>query len=141
MNATLQPRRVRHESGAAALEFAVVLPILLMILFGILEFGRIMMVCHMLTTTAREGVRQASLPGADTASVMAVITNELSQAGLMYDSCELDPPDISTANRDDPVTVRVRINYESIAWVPGFFPGLTGIQLEGVAVMRKEGFG
>ena len=74
--------RLRGESGAAALEFAVVLPILLMILFGILEFGRIMMVSHVLTTTAREGVRQACLPGADTASVMMTIVNELNQAGL-----------------------------------------------------------
>ncbi|MFH1738938.1 MAG: TadE family protein [bacterium] len=132
--------RFGRESGAATVELAAVLPILLMFVFGIVEFGRVTMVCHVLTTTAREGARKACLPGADNSTVLERIANELAQAGLTYDSYELSPADISTADRDEPVTVSVRINYESIAWVSGFFPGLSGMQLQGVAVMRKEGF-
>ncbi len=141
----LGPRRKNtlknSEKGAATLEFALLLPLLLPILFGIVEFGRAMMICHVLTTTAREGARAASLPGADNSLVMSTILNELSQAGLSYDSCELIPDDVATAERDTPVTVRIRINYGSIACIPGFFPGLSDLQLQGVAVMRKEGFG
>ncbi len=131
----------KNDSGAATLEFAMLLPFLLPILFGIVEFGRAMMISHVLTTTAREGARVAALPGGDNTVVMSAILNELSQVGLSYDSCELIPEDVTTAERGEPVTVRIRIHYGSIACVPGFFPGLSDLQLEGVAVMRKEGFG
>ncbi len=128
------------ERGAATVELAVVLPILLSFLFGIMELGRVTMVCHVLSTTAREGARNACLPGADNATVLSRITDELSRSGLTLDSCEFIPSDVSTASRDQPVTVAVRINYESISWVSGLLPGLSGMQLQGVAVMRKEGF-
>ncbi|RJP33486.1 MAG: pilus assembly protein [Candidatus Omnitrophota bacterium] len=141
MNAMRRQNPIRNERGAATLEFAMVLPILLAFLFGIIEFGRIMTVSNLLTSSAREGARVAALPGATNAVVLAKISEELAHAGLSYDDFEFDPVDLSTAARDTPITIRVIINYESIAWVPGFFPGLNGIQLEGVTVMRKEGFG
>lgn len=45
------------QRGASALEFAIVLPILLLLLFGIIEFGFILYNKAMLTNAAREGVR------------------------------------------------------------------------------------
>ena len=129
------------ERGTATVEFAVVLPLLLLIIFGILEFGRIMMVVHMLNSAAREGARVAALPGTDNDMVLARISEELSGAGLSVDSYVFTPADITDAERNDPVTVNLRINYSSIAWVPGFFPGLDEMILQGVVVMRKEGFG
>lgn len=140
MRTVRQPNWLRAERSVATLEFAMVLPILLLVLFGILEFGRIMTVSHVLTAAARDGARIAVLPGADNSQVLAAVNNQLSQAGISYDSYEFTPSDVSTASRDDPVTIRISINYESIAWVPGFIPGLSGVQLQGVAVMRKEGF-
>ncbi len=133
--------KIGNEQGSATLEFAIVLPMLLMFLFGIIEFGRVMSVRSVLNSSAREGARVAILPGATNSDVLAKINQELSHAGLSYDDFEFTPSDLSTAPRDNPITIRVRINYESIAWVPGFFPGLGGTQLEGVTVMRKEGFG
>ncbi len=130
----------RSERGAAVVEFAVVLPILLSFLFGIMEFGRIMMVSHTLNNAARAGARIAVLPGADNASVLNAINQELSGCGLSLDEYELSPSDISGADRDDPITVTVRINYESIGLVTGFFPMFNDTQLEGTVVMRKEGF-
>lgn len=135
-NTHFRPR----ERGAAVVEFAVVLPILLAFLFGIIEFGRIMSVCHTLNNAARAGARIAALPGATNASVTNAINAELSGCGLAADSLVFDPVDISTAVRDDPITVTVTINYESIGLVTGYFPMLSGKQLTGKVVMRKEGF-
>jgi hypothetical protein len=73
--------------------------------------------------------------------VLAKINQELAGAGLTVDRYVFSTSDISDAERNDPVTVNLRINYSSIAWVPGFFPGLDGMVLEGLVVMRKEGFG
>ncbi len=131
----------RGEKGGAVVEMAVIMPILFMFLFGIVEFGRIMMVSHSLNNAARAGARVAVLPGATNAAVVAAITNELAGTGLTMDSYQLSPEDVSAAERDDPITVRVTINYDSITWVAGFFPGLSGTQLHGTVIMRKEGFG
>lgn len=122
------------------MEFAVVLPILLSFLFGIMEFGRIMMVSHTLNNAARAGARIAVLPGANNASVLNAINQELSGCGLSLDEYELSPSDVSGAGRDEPITVTIRINYESIGLVTGFFPMFNDTQLVGTVVMRKEGF-
>jgi hypothetical protein len=58
--------KYRQESGAELLEAAVVLPILLMLLLGIITFGRAWNVYQTITRAAREGARQAVLtPCAD----------------------------------------------------------------------------
>ena len=60
----------RHEKqtdnpvrGAAAVELAVVLPLLLTLVFGIIEFGWVFMVRETLVNSSREGARVAVLQG------------------------------------------------------------------------------
>ena len=50
-----------NERGAAAVELALILPLLLLILFGIMEFGRAYNVQVSLTQAAREGARYAAV--------------------------------------------------------------------------------
>ena len=52
-------RRTSGSRGAAALEFALVLPILLLILGGIVDFARAYMELQMMTNAASEGARMA----------------------------------------------------------------------------------
>ena len=56
-------RRLRERNGTAAVELALVLPLFLTLLLGVLEFARLGMVMQVLTTAAREGCREAALPG------------------------------------------------------------------------------
>src|SRR3546814_4970474 len=52
--------RQRARSGAAAVEFAIVLPIFLMLLFGIIQFGSVLFLHNHIVKAAREtGRRQA----------------------------------------------------------------------------------
>jgi Flp pilus assembly pilin Flp len=51
----------RGERGAAAVEFALVLPVLLLVIFGIIDFGRMLNAQITLTEAAREGARATSL--------------------------------------------------------------------------------
>lgn len=53
--------RSRRERGAAAVEMAIVLPLLLLVLGGILEFGRALFIQNMATNAAREGARMRAL--------------------------------------------------------------------------------
>jgi len=55
----------RRDRGAAAVEFALVLPLLLLIVFGIIDFGRALNAQITLTQAAREGVRLAALGYSD----------------------------------------------------------------------------
>ena len=55
----------REERGAALVEFALALPLLLVVLAGIVDFGFAFQRYEVITNAAREGARLASLPGFD----------------------------------------------------------------------------
>ena len=57
--------RVKSERGAALLEAAITIPMLLLVSVGIFEFGRAWQTWQVLTNAAREGARLAVLPGPD----------------------------------------------------------------------------
>jgi Flp pilus assembly protein TadG len=57
-----------RDRGAAAVEFALLLPLLLLIVFGIIDFGRMLNAQITLTQAAREGARLEALGQANVAS-------------------------------------------------------------------------
>jgi len=65
-----QTSRRRHEGhldrGAAAVEMALVLPLLLLVLFGLVDFGRLYNAQMQITQAAREAVRVMALGGTTT---------------------------------------------------------------------------
>lgn len=64
----------RRERGAAAVEFAIVLPILLLFLAGIIDFGRAMYTQAIVTNAAREGARAAVVNANASARATAAAT-------------------------------------------------------------------
>jgi Flp pilus assembly pilin Flp len=63
MNASRIAQRFRREEGAAAVEFALILTVLVVILFGITEFGRAYSSLEIYVSAAREGARVAAVRG------------------------------------------------------------------------------
>ena len=59
----------QEERGAALVEFALALPLLLVVIAGIVDFGFTFQRYEIITNAAREGARMASLPGYDQTSV------------------------------------------------------------------------
>ncbi len=55
----------KSERGSAAVELAIILPILLTLLFGIVEFGRAYNASIVVTHAAREAVRKVALGATD----------------------------------------------------------------------------
>jgi Flp pilus assembly protein TadG len=53
-------RGLRGEQGAIAVEFAIILPVLLLLVFGIIDFGHAWYMKHMMSDASREGARYAT---------------------------------------------------------------------------------
>lgn len=73
-------RRVRDQRGAVAVEFALILPVLLLILFGTIEFGRVWSQYQVFQGAAREGARCAAVA----ASSNCVIQDHINGASGAY---------------------------------------------------------
>ena len=95
-----QRRAGGSERGAALLEVALTLPLLLLVATGIFEFGRAYQTWQILTNAAREGARLAVLPGIDDDAVEERVQEYLA-AGLITGA---DAADV-TIDRDTTVDI------------------------------------
>lgn len=133
----------RKRRGAAAVEFALVAPLFFLLIVGMLEFGRAVMVQQILTNAAREGARAAVLDGATANGVRNSVTTYLSNAGITGSTVQITPTEPATAGFGQPVTVQVSIPFGQVSWVPlPTIPfsnvNLKAITLRATAVMRRE---
>ena len=123
--------------GSAVVEFAIVAPLLFVFIFGIIEFGRMLMVHQVITNAAREASRHGVTSGADNGSVTTRIASALTGTGITGYSVTFSPSDISQADVDESVQVTISVPYENVSWVSGFLP-LQGRILSASCAMRKE---
>ena len=124
--------------GTSTVEFALVAPVFLLFLMGIIEFGRVMMVQNVLITAAREGARAAIISGATADSVIDKATSYASTCGFAGATATVDPADLSDATTEDPITVTVSVNFNDVSWLPApWF--LNNQTLAGSTSMRLEG--
>ena len=65
----MRKQLIKNERGAALIEAAVTIPMILLISVGIFEFGRAYQTWQVITNAAREGARIAVLPGMDDTAV------------------------------------------------------------------------
>ena len=86
---TLIRDRISREEGVAAVEFALILPVLALMLFGILEFGRVWSQYQVFQGAAREGARCAAVQATEFSD--CEIQPAIDQAAAPYD------PDVDAA--------------------------------------------
>lgn len=130
-----RPRGVRHvgtEAGESMVEFALVLPVLLLVLVGVVQFALVHHAQNVVTTAAQEGAMLAAAEGGDAIDgeqrTRDVLGSGLGHAGESFD--------VATSDDGETVTVRTSGDY------PLIFPwlGSRDIQLDATASVRKEGF-
>lgn len=123
--------------GAAVVEFAVVAPLLVLLVTGMLEFGRMVMVQQVLTNASREGARAAIVGNTTTGEVEEVVADYTTAGGIPSVTTNITPDPPNTAAYGDPVSVTVSVPFSSTSWVPSpFFLGST--TLSATSVMRRE---
>jgi len=140
--AHLANRRTRqafgHRRGAAVVELAIVAPIFLLMLVGIIELGRALMVQQVIINASRVGARQAIIPGAGQADVEAAVEAYASSVAVPGVTVTVTPSP-SGASAGDMITVTTSVDFANVSWLasPWFLGGAT---LNASSEMRKEGF-
>jgi Flp pilus assembly protein TadG len=74
--------RLRSERGAELIEFALVFPLLLLVVLGIIDFGFLFQRYEVLTNATREGARLATLPSYTEADVQDRVCDFLTAGGV-----------------------------------------------------------
>jgi len=137
----MRAKRIRdtrkNERGQSLVEFALVVPMLLLLVFGIAELGRAWMTKNILTGAVREAARIAAVPvpgttmGWNGPAATARGNQILVAAGI--------PPTVSVS---DPGTengdVIATVTYNFPVAIAGFIPGLGNIALTSTTTMRRE---
>ena len=127
----------KKRKGAAVVEFAIVAPVFFLMIFGMIEYGRMVMVQQVLTNASREGARQAVLDGSTTTQVSTVVTDYLSSSSITGATVTVTPDPPGNAAFGDPVTVTVSVPFSQVSWLPSpMFLG--GTTMSATTVMRRE---
>ena len=140
--ATVSVRRhVGRRRGVAAVEFAVVASLLFVLILGIIELGRAMMVLEVLNNAARNGARVGVLSGSTNDLVTKAVNDTLSGSTVSGHTTTIlvngSSGSVSSAASGDAITVAVNVPYSKVTWLPAtLFMG--GKSLSGRAVMRRE---
>ena len=101
--------RKRHtdRTGAAAVEMALTLPLLLLLLFGAYEISRANMIMHGCEAAAYEGARVGIVPGATVAEVNDAVNEVLATIGIANANVATTPVNLDTDTETVQVTIEV----------------------------------
>lgn len=119
------------DRGAAAVEFALILPIVLLVIFAIIDFGRMLNAQITLTEAAREGARAAALVDPDGATAGEERARQAANGALGT----IDP-EVTDCSNPATVNAVVEITYEFTFVTPlGLLTGDGTTELTGHGVM------
>ena len=140
--------KIKDVRGASAIEFAIILPLLVVLVFGIIEFSILMYDKAMITNASREGARTGIVfftnpDGTNHPSdsdIMNIVNQYCQNYLITFGATSALNTTISRTgdSSGDPLTVRVIYQYDFLV-LPNFVAGLMGgINLAAETVMRME---
>lgn len=142
--------RKPRDAGQSLIELVLVLPLLLLLLFGILEFANAWRTYQVVTNSGREGCRHAVIPGSTDASVEAVIDSRLAAGGLdpaakgyLLTRCELGGGVTSCVGQDVIVDLTYPFQFRMVGPIAELICGNCGtnfgsVTLSTQTIMRSE---
>ena len=147
MAALKRIRNLSDQRGAQLIEAALVLPLLLLVVLGILDFGMLFWQFESVTNAAREGARVAILSGYSTTDVENRVQQYLDDAGLT-DTAAISvvaPAGVDVGGGTCITMTGATVSYPHtfflVGGVVGYFGGtsLTSTSLNATSMMRYEG--
>lgn len=153
----VSPRRSSRR-GASLVEMAFVLPVFLLLVFALVEFGHALMVMNILTTVAKDAAHEGSFDGTSTADVVAFANQRLAAVlgedkatvtvknaatfessdtdGATVDVTALSAVELNDLESRDLFLVHIEVPYNAVALLPPFW--VDSITFRGDSIMRRE---
>jgi len=140
--ACLKGRGIHHgqRRGVAAVEMAIALPLLILLILGLIEYSWLFLTKQALTNSARQGARIGATLDATSDEVRDAVTQSMTSAGLAASgySVTITPGDITALTPGEPLTVTVQLSYANVGLIKlALIP--TPATLASSAVMAREG--
>jgi len=129
--------RNHKRRGAAVVEMAFVTPVLFLLVFGMIDVGRAVMVQNLIANAARDGARAAVLDGATASEIQNQVVDYLAASGISGATAIVSPNPLTLADLGDPVSVTAQVPFNSVSWLPSSMY-FEGVNLEATVVMRRE---
>ena len=141
-------KRLRRQAGSNLVEFALVLPLLLILVMGIVEVGLVIYDKAVITNAAREGARAGIVfrdPRMQLGEIQTVVQNYANAYLVTFGTTpaptvewlveDLDNNTVQSSG--DRLTVTVRYQYDYLM-LGNFIPGIGTLNLQSTSVMRYE---
>ena len=139
-------RRLKCDRGSQLVEFALIFPLLLLVVMGVVDFGLMFQRYEVLTNAAREGARVAALPTYGSADVTNRVTQYLAGSGVTgATTTYLTPAPVNVGGACITLrgaTVTYAYSFIGLGGIITLFPGGSGFTtktLTATALMRYEG--
>lgn len=130
----------KNVKGQAMVEFALVLPFLLLLIMAIIQFGLVLSGYVTVSNAAREGARVGIIEKSNSAINAKVIEAFDGSATLSSPSIVITFPEGGSYSNGKPISVKVNASVSIIVpFLEEVFPG-GSINIERTAVMRVEGY-
>jgi Flp pilus assembly protein TadG len=105
--------RAKQRLGGALVEFAVCLPVIMVLLLGSMEATSAIFVRQALATSAYEGIREATNTGSSSADAIARAQRVLQVRGILAANISLTPAEVYGIPRGSNVVIEVSASYAS----------------------------
>lgn len=106
----IRKQNLYRRKGATTVEFAIVAPVLFLLVFSIFELARLMMFSGNVNTALLTGVRQASLATSTATEVDDLIREELRRYGIVEAQISFTPSDYSPSDNLVQIDIEVPVN-------------------------------
>jgi Flp pilus assembly protein TadG len=127
-------RRTRRRRGAAAVEFALCVPVLLTVLFAIIEYSRVLQIQHAVRQAAFEGARAGVALDAAASDATTSASNITSALGIQGATVTVSPNPLSYSSQT--VTVTVSAVPANNGWFVKFFT--SGMSISSTISLDRE---
>ena len=133
----------RGEAGASAVEFAIILPILVLLIFGIIEFSVALYDKAMITNASREGARAGivyRVPSVTDGEITNVVNSYLGSSLITFGAPVAANTTVTRIGYNPGDELKVTVNYTyTFLIIPSFVSSLSGgINMGAETVMRME---
>lgn len=132
-------------SGAAAVEFALIAPILAVLITGMMETGRAFMVKDVLGGAARRACQVATLPSGTNAKITTAVNNILTDNNINTGAATISvlvngaSGDVKNAKANDRISITVSVPASAVAWTNTYQFVSAGLQISETVVMMRQG--